>query len=73
MKARLHSLIREAETLLPKPDMARLAEMVEAFVTTHQDTEAFTPEERADLILIDAEPFSAADPDAVVTIFGRFS
>ncbi len=71
MNARLHSLILDAETHLDAPDQDRLAELVEAFVTTHQDPAPFTPEERAHLTLIDAEPFDPADPDAVASTFGR--
>ena len=71
MNARLQSLIRDAEMRLATPDQTRLAELVEAFVTTHEDPAPFTPEERAHLALIDAEPFDPADPDAVAAIFGR--
>jgi hypothetical protein len=71
MNARLQSLILDAETHLAAPDQERLAELVEAFVTTHQDPAPFTPEELAHLALIDAEPFDPADPAAVAAIFGR--
>lgn len=71
MNARLHTLILDAETNLDLPDQERLAQLVEAFVTTHQDPTPFSPEERAHLALIDAEPFDPADPAAVAATFGR--
>lgn len=71
MNARLQSLILDAETRLAAPDQTRLAEIVEAFVTAHEDPAPFTPEERAHLALIDAEPFDPADPDAVAATFGQ--
>ncbi|MCX7300391.1 MAG: hypothetical protein NTX73_08450 [Rhodobacterales bacterium] len=70
MNARLQSLIRDAETRLAMPDQIRLAEIVEAFVTTYEGPAPFTPEERAHLALIDAESFDPADPVAVAATFG---
>lgn len=71
MNARLQTLLLDAETRLAAPDQARLADLVEAFVTMHDDPTPFTPEERAHLVLIDAEPFDPADPATVAATFGR--
>lgn len=71
MNARLQTLLHDAETRLAAPDQSRLADLVEAFVATHDDPAPFTPEERAHLALIDTEPFIAADPAAVAATFGK--
>jgi hypothetical protein len=71
MNARLHTLIADAESRLAAGDQERLAALVEAFVSTHEAPDDFSPEERAHLSMIDAEPFDSADPAEVAAFFAK--
>ena len=71
MTVRLHTLVAEAEAALTAEDQARLAELVEAFVATHQEGQDFSAEELADLARLDAGPTVPADPAEVAALFAR--
>lgn len=71
MNVRLRTLLEEAETRLSEAGQRRLAEIVEAFVATHEGEEDFTQTERAHLASIDREPFREADPAEVAALFAR--
>ena len=71
MDARLHTLIAEAETRLAAGDQERLAALVEAFVSTHEASDDFSPEERRHLAMLDDESFEPADPAEVSAVFTR--
>lgn len=71
MSMRLHDLIEVAETRLSAPEQERLAALVESFVSNHADMAAFTKAELTHLREIDAEPFVAADPEALGRLFSR--
>lgn len=71
MNIRLQTLIHEAEARLSAAEQARLADLVQAYVTSHEAPDDFTPTERAHLAVIDAEPFDPADPADVAKVFAR--
>jgi hypothetical protein len=71
MNIRLQTLITEAEARLSASEQARLADLVQAYVTSHEEPDDFTPAERAHLALIDAEAFEPADPEEVIRVFAR--
>jgi len=71
MDDRLTTLLERAETCLDAPARAALAEIVDAFIATHQGAPDFTGSEIAHLRHIESEPFVPADPQAVAALFAR--
>ena len=71
MNAQLKHVLEDAERRLGASDQARLAELVETFVATHEGEGDFTPEELARLARIEAEPSDPADPAEVAALFAR--
>jgi hypothetical protein len=70
MNATLRALIDDAEERLSPADRERLADLVRSYVETHA-ADAFTPDERAHLEALDAEPFDPAPPEAVALLFSK--
>ncbi len=71
MNARLRHLLEDAETRLSEAGQRRLAELVEAYVATHEGEGDFTGDELAHLSEVDREPFAPADPAEVAALFAR--
>jgi len=71
MDDRLHTLLERAETCLDATSRATLAEIVDAFIITHQGAQCFTEAELRHLRHVDSEPFVPADPQAVAALFAR--
>lgn len=60
-----------AESALPEPGRGALADLVASFLTAHDGSAPFTPEEMDDLRRIDAEPDDLAPRDEVTAFFAR--
>ena len=71
MDTRLQTLMERAEESLGASERAALAEIVDSFIATHAGAPDFTEDERAYLRVIDAEPFTPADSEAVAALFAR--
>jgi hypothetical protein len=67
----LKPLLHTAETRLTPGDRTKLADLIAAFIATHEDHTDFTPEDRAHLDLPDRDPFIAADPAEIAALFSR--
>ena len=71
MDDRLNTLLERADICLDATSRATLAEIVDAFISTHQGTQDFTDAELAHLRDVESEPFVPADPQAVAALFAR--
>jgi hypothetical protein len=71
MNARLRTILTDAEARLGADEQVRLAELVEAFVSTHSGASDFSEAELAHLRHVDEEAFAPADADAVAALLAR--
>ena len=68
MDDRLNTLLERADTCLDATSRATLAEIVDAFIATHQGAQDFTDAELEHLRHVDSEPFRPADPQEVAAL-----
>ncbi len=71
MNAILKQTLELAEAKLDEQAQARLARLVGEAVENWSETATFTAEEMAHLRLVADEPFEAADPEAVTSLFEK--
>ena len=67
----LGTLAATADRTFNAADRARLAELVETYIATHQRPPDFSPDELRDLKRLDAETFVPAEPESVAELFAR--